>query len=68
MAPKTYKGLLIERSMLLFIFDVGEPWLDTTGIAKQILFVDSILIGLDTYRPVSLGCLAVQCLPPLTIR
>ena len=42
----TYKCLLIEGAILLFEFDVGEPWLDTGGVAKQILFVDDILVGL----------------------
>lgn len=32
--------------MLLLPFDVGKPWLDTTGIAEQILFVHGILISL----------------------
>jgi len=32
--------------MLLLPFDVGKPWLDTTGIAEQILFVNGILISL----------------------
>lgn len=30
---QTYKGLLIECAMLLFEFDIGKPWLDTTGVA-----------------------------------
>jgi hypothetical protein len=42
----TYKCLLIEGAILLFEFDVGEPWLNTSGVAKQILFVDDILVGL----------------------
>lgn len=32
--------------MLLLPFDIGKPWLDTAGIAKQILFVHGILISL----------------------
>lgn len=43
---QAYKGLFIERAMLLLEFDVGKPWLDTTGIAQQILFVHRVLIGL----------------------
>lgn len=46
--------------MLLFIFDIGKPWLDATGTAKEILFVDSILIGLKSHRTVSQGCLVNQ--------
>lgn len=42
----TYKGLFIKRAMLLLELDVGKPWLDTTGIAKQILFVNCVLVGL----------------------
>jgi hypothetical protein len=44
----TYKCLLIEGAILLLEFDVGEPWLHTSGVAKQILFVDDILVGLVT--------------------
>jgi hypothetical protein len=43
---QAYKGLFIEGAMLLLPFDVGKPWLDTTGIAEQILFIHGILIGL----------------------
>lgn len=32
--------------MLLLEFDVGQPWLDTTRVAKQILFVYRILVSL----------------------
>lgn len=42
----TYKCLLIEGAILLFKFDVGKPWLDTSSVAKQILFVDNVLISL----------------------
>lgn len=43
---EAYKRLFIERAMLLLEFDVCKPWLDTPGIAQQILFVNRILIGL----------------------
>lgn len=43
---QAYKGLFIERAMLLLEFDVCKPWLDTAGIAQQILFINRILIGL----------------------
>lgn len=32
--------------MLLFEFDVGKPWLDTSGITQQILLVHRVLVGL----------------------
>jgi hypothetical protein len=38
--------LLIKRAILLLEFDVGEPWLDAAGVAKQILFVNDVLVGL----------------------
>lgn len=42
--------MLIERAILLLEFDVGEPWLDAAGVAKQILFVNDILVGLFEER------------------
>ena len=42
----TYKCLFIERAILLLEFDIGKPWLDTTSVAKQILFVDNVLVSL----------------------
>lgn len=32
--------------MLLFEFDVGKPWLDTSGITQQILLVHRVVVGL----------------------
>lgn len=42
----TYKCLLVERSMLLLMLDVGQPWLDTAGIPEDVLLVDRILVRL----------------------
>jgi hypothetical protein len=39
--------LLIKRAILLLELDIGKPWLDTAGIAQQILFVYCILVGLS---------------------
>lgn len=36
--------------MLLFEFDVCEPWLDTTGVTQQILLIHDVLIGLEIIR------------------
>jgi hypothetical protein len=33
--------------MLLLKLDIGKPWLDTTGIAQQILFIHRVLVGLS---------------------
>lgn len=41
--------------MLLFEFDICEPWLDTTRIAEQVLFVNRILVGLLSETAVSNG-------------
>lgn len=56
---RAYKGLFIEGAMLLLPFDVGKPWLNTAGIAEQILFVHGILISLQGSRSarVVAGCL-----------
>lgn len=44
----THKRLLVERPMLLLVFNVGKPWLDTAGVPEKILLVDGILISLSS--------------------
>lgn len=48
MPVETHKRLLVERPMLLLVFNVGKPWLDTAGVPEEILLVDGILISLSS--------------------
>lgn len=43
---QTYKSLLEERPMLLLVLDIRKPWPDTSRVPKEILLIDTILIGL----------------------
>lgn len=38
--------MLIKRAMLPLVFDVSKPWLDVARIAKQILLINRVLVGL----------------------
>jgi hypothetical protein len=68
MGERSYKGLLVESPILLFVFDVGKPWFDAARSPKEILFIDSVLIGLCA-STVSASMIAMlnSCLA-LTIR
>jgi hypothetical protein len=42
------KRLLVDRSMLELEVDISKPWFRATGISEDILFIDGVLVGLQS--------------------